>query len=414
MPFTSGESASTVLGVKDFVTDGSLASANQSNLPLPSGLAFDSSGNLWVSDSTANRIVEFKAPFTNGENESIVLGQPSFTTQSSPDDTANQTDLNSPRGITFDSSGNLWVADNGYDRVVEFNAPFTNGEQESMVIGQTNFTTGVQNIPGCPFSCTAQTSPNSLNGPSALAFDSSGNLWVADSHGGRVLKFNSPLSSGDSANLGLGVVDLNTVPGLFCIEGGPYCIGFPDALAFDKSGSLWVNDDTNGRVLEFIQPFSTNESATTVIGQPDFNTISPIAGPSAFNVSQSNMYGNDGVAFDPNGNLWVSDGGDNRVLEFSSSVAGSPTTSSSLSTFSSSSSSTPVSTSSTAASPTTTTQQPTTQSTTSVSVTTPASSSSSASSSTSISLNYLAVIAVVVLVMATTFVVVMRHKQSTE
>ena len=101
--------------------------------------------------------------------------------------------------------------------------------------------------------------------------------------------------------MGLGVVDLNTTPGLFCITGGPYCIGFPDSLAFDKSGNLWVSDDTNGRVLEFPQPFSTNESASMVVGQPNFTSISPVAGPSGFNVSQSDMYGNDGVAIDSNG-----------------------------------------------------------------------------------------------------------------
>ena len=78
---------------------------------------------------------------------------------------------------------------------------------------------------------------------------------MADSHGGRVLKYSAPLSTGESASLGLGVVNLNTPPGLFCISGGPYCIGFPDSLVFDKSGNLWVTDDTNGRVLRILAAF---------------------------------------------------------------------------------------------------------------------------------------------------------------
>ena len=177
-PFSSGESATTVLGSANFVSDGSLSSANQTNLPEPLGLAFDSAGNLWVSDGLANRIVEFKAPFTNGENESVVLGATNFVSSYHQDNVANKTDLFGPAGMAFDPSGNLWVADPGFNRVVEFKAPLTTGESESTVIGQTNFTSGVQDIPGCPQQCKALTSPASLNGPLAVAFNSSGNLWV--------------------------------------------------------------------------------------------------------------------------------------------------------------------------------------------------------------------------------------------
>ncbi len=260
----------------------------------------------------------------------MVLGLENFTSETSLDVTPTQSNLGAPAGITFDSSGNLWVADTMYDRVVEFKAPLTTGESESLVIGQTNFTTGVQDIPGCPQSCSALTSPTSLNGPEAVAFDSQGNLWVADAHGGRVLKYDAPLSTGESASLGLGIVNLNTPPGLFCIEGGPYCIGFPDSLAFDKSGNLWVTDDTNGRVLQFPQPFSMNESASSVIGQPNFTSLAGVAGPT--NDTQSSLYGDDGIAFDSSGNLWVSDGGNNRVLEFAQGVATPSTLSSSSST----------------------------------------------------------------------------------
>ncbi len=387
---------------------------NQTNLVSPSGLAFDSSGNLWVSDSGAGRIVEFKAPFSDGENESVVLGLENFTSEISSNNIPSQSNLDMPTGIAFDFSGDLWVADTGYDRVVEFKAPLTTGESESIVIGQSNFTTGVQDIPGCPQSCSAQTSPTSLEGPEAVTFDSQGNLWVADSHGGRVLKYSAPLSTGESASLGLGVVNLNTPPGLFCISGGPYCIGFPDSLVFDKSGNLWVTDDTNGRVLQFSPPFSMNESASLVIGQPNFTTISPVA-VEAFNVSQSDMYGDDGVAIDSSGNLWVSDGGDNRVLEFSAAVVGSSSSSSSstptVAASSSSTTSAVVITSSTPAPVSATSSSPTssTQSATPIVAST---SQSSSSSSSSLSLNYLAVVAVVGVMMAGTFVVVVRRRRS--
>ena len=194
--------------------------------------------------------------------------------------------------------------------------------------------------------------------------------------------------------------------GFGCLEGGPNCISLPDSLTFDKSGNLWVSDDPAGRVLEYTSPQSTAENASLAIGQPNTTIIN---GAGLFNVTQSDMSGNDGVAIDPSGNLWVSDGLDNRVLEFLASVQGSATTSSSATPTTSTSSSVTAPTSSvssTAASisiSSTSLQQFSTNSATSIAV---ASSSSSSSSSTSISLNYLAVVAVVVLVMATTFTVV--------
>ncbi|MFI5419355.1 MAG: NHL repeat-containing protein [Nitrososphaerales archaeon] len=403
-PFSSGESASTVLGANDFVSSNSLSSPSQSNMPEPYGIAFDSSGNLWVSDALANRITEYKAPLSNNENASLVLGQANFTGGNNPDIVPTQSNLNSPRGITFDSTGNLWVADSGWNRVVEFKAPFSMGESESVVIGQTNFTSQY-NIPGCPQSCSATITQTALNGPAAVAFDSSGNLWVADPHNGRVLKYSSPISTGESPNLALGVADFTSKP--FCVEtyATASCLDFPDYLAFDKSGTLWVNDDTNGRVLGFPQPFSMNESATQVIGQPNFTTAVSVAGQ--FNATQSNMYGNDGIALDPSGNLWVSDGLNNRALEFLAATTGSSSSTSSAgvsSTSSSTTSSSAVSTSSISVATTSPSLSATSSVATTTSVVAPppttAATTTSSSSSTSISLNYAAVVLVVIAVIA--------------
>ena len=390
-PFTTGESASLVLGEPNFVTTygGGGGGLNGTVLYVPQGIAFDSSGNLWVSDSGDNRIVEYTAPFSNGENASLVLGAPTLTTAEFSTQNASNTDLNAPEGLAFDSSGNLWVADSGYYRVVEFKAPFSNGEAESVVIGQDNFTAkDFPNEPSCPPTCDQPTA-STLYTPSAVAFDSAGNLWVADRGDLRVSEFSAPFSNGEAASLWVG--------GGCSIFGevvAANCMGVIDYITFDHSGMLWVSDTANGRVLGFPSPQASGENATVVIGEPDFSTSPGIVD----NATQNNLLTPEGIAFDSAGNLWVADDGFNRVMDFPASASsGAPTT-----TMSQTSVIATTTTSTTSIPPTTTTQASTTATQT---------SSSSASSSTQVPefpFQALAVVAITVLVV-TSYLLVRRH-----
>ena len=94
--------------------------------------------NLWVVDTGNSRVLEYKTPFSTGEAASLVIGQSSFTSSDFAD--TNSTGLSYPTGLAFDSGGNLWVADQGNDRVLEYKAPFSTHEAASLVIGQPSFT----------------------------------------------------------------------------------------------------------------------------------------------------------------------------------------------------------------------------------------------------------------------------------
>jgi sugar lactone lactonase YvrE len=331
-PFSTGEAASLVIGQPNLTSNA--YAATSTGLNTPTGLAFDSSGNLWVVDSSNNRILEYKAPFSTGEAASLVIGQENFTGSGLA---LTSTGLDSPYGLAFDSSGNLWVADLQNDRVLEYTTPFSTGEAATLVIGEPNFTTASDDV-----------SKKGLNAPANVAFDSSGNLWVADGH--RIVEYTTPFSTHESANL---VIGQNTFTNSSTVTAST-TLDSPDAIAFDSGHNLWVADTDNNRVVEYTTPLSMGEAASVVIGQPNFTSSAqtPVLSPVSTSLNHPQ-----GLAFDSSGNLWVADWAASRVLEYSASsvvtVSASTTTSSTSSpiTSSSSTSSTPVSTSSTSSLP---------------------------------------------------------------
>ena len=97
-------------------------------------------------------------------------------------------------------------------------------------------------------------------------------------------------------------------------------------MAVNSQGDIFVPDSHNHRLLKYDSPFENDSTADTVWGQPDFtgnlcNMGRPQPGPetlcfhSGTNRLVLNRYGN-GAELDAEGNLWVADGGNNRVLRF--------------------------------------------------------------------------------------------------
>jgi len=313
-PFRSAMNATTAIGQPDLLT--SNYSVTQSSFDDPVSVAFDSAGNMWVADYINSRVLEFQPPFSTGMQASIVIGHSTFTDSSYA--YTGKTGLDGPTGIAFDSSGNLWVSD--LARIMEFSPPFSNGMAASLVIGQTGFNT-----------YESGTTSALLYRPSSIAFDASGNLWVADTRNNRTLEFARPFSTGMNASTVIGQTSFTATHSCSTSQSS---MCSPVGVAFDSTGNLWVTDSLGNRVLEFVPPFASGMNAALVMGQPDFTSAEAGLSSGALSLTYNGSYAFANVAFDPTGNLWVADTGNNRVVEYSAQaivVAASSTTSESTS-----------------------------------------------------------------------------------
>ncbi|MDE2022011.1 MAG: NHL repeat-containing protein, partial [Patescibacteria group bacterium] len=194
-----GGAASIVLGQPTFA--GNTASLTQNGFNNPSGLTFDNNGNLWISDSGNNRVLEYLAAnLVQGGKASLVIGQPSFTTNTAP---LTQNGLRFPTSATVDNGGNLYIADFNNNRVLQYSAAnLVMGGTASVVLGQNSFTTNVASL-----------SQSGINHPEAVSIGPSNNLWVGDNGNNRVLEFTSPFLINGLATLVIGqnTFDTNTV-----------------------------------------------------------------------------------------------------------------------------------------------------------------------------------------------------------
>lgn len=315
-PLSTNESASMVLGQPNLttgMTNGPYL-ASESGLNDPMGLAADAAGNLYVADAGDCRVLQFTPPFSNGLSASLVLGQPDLgTTCSSPQQVGAQGMLK-PGWLALDSHGDLWVSDSAADRITEYEPPFTNGMAATLAIGQNSMESTLNSCDGAPSLAGGTPSDTTLCQPWGIAFDAQGDLWVVDTGNNRILEYQPPFSTGMAASLELG----QPAGAGFSSSGGcdaaPTAASLcqPRAIAFDGSGDLWVTDSEDWRVLEFAPPFSSGMAASTVIGQPDLVHRNESPG----NAAPNTLGFPNGLAFDSSGDLLVTDPEAYRVLLF--------------------------------------------------------------------------------------------------
>lgn len=236
-------------------------------MKYPTSLFLDRRGRLWVGDTLNNRVLMFEAASYRSSQPSPerVFGQPDFTT-GSPGTTRQKMDL--PIGIWVDSNDTLWVADSDNHRVLRFDTVSNNPIQNSTadaVLGQPDFTTG-----------TAGSGAAGFQNPTSVAVSGNGALFVSCANAHRILRFNSAgtLASGlNNANAVLGQLDFTgTAPGLSATQ-----MDEPYGATITPDDSLWVCDSDNHRALRFdlASTRPSGAAANGVVGQANFATNAP-------------------------------------------------------------------------------------------------------------------------------------------
>lgn len=322
-PTQSGQPADAVIGQASFTANlpnrgngpGVVAA---SGLDLPSALALDDNGALWIADTENNRVVRYVDP-AGAARPDLVLGQGDLSTLANPN-TAPPGEINAgvwrrnpttassvlhPIGVTV-AGGRVYVSEWDSNRVHAFDLarPTQGGlSLESVAyLGQINDTGAAPNRGGI--------SASAISLPAGL-FSDGKRLFVADSANHRVLAFDltQPPATGSAAALALGQPSLLTNGFNQSSTAGSGATSRPRGISLTKD-TLFVADSGNHRVLAFGLPLVAGAKPLAVYGQPDATLALPNAGG---NVSARSLKSPSGVFADDT-RLLVADTGNDRVV----------------------------------------------------------------------------------------------------
>lgn len=211
--------------VAKYASDGTYLPAGSisSNLQNPFGIAFDGAGNLFVVNGSGNSVSKFDAA---GSYQGAIT-----------------TNVSSPTGVAIDGTGNLYVANAGNNTIAKFDAA-GNYQAAGSVAGN-------------------------LVTPYGLAFDAFGNLYAANSGANTISQF-SPSGSFVST----------------FAAGGP--LNVPVGLAFDSLGNLYAANYFGDSISKFNAQGALLLSWSTAAA-PRFLAFAPVPEPSAWALAASTL-----------------------------------------------------------------------------------------------------------------------------
>jgi RHS repeat-associated protein len=285
MPAATGKSTATP--VLEF---GSLGGEPE-ELDRPEGVTLDAHGDVWVADSGGSRIDEFSATgkFIESVGFGVSNGEETFETCTSScrEGIAGDGDgqFSAPEGLTF-ARGDLYVADEGNDRIEELNEA---GEYVAQ-FGKKG------------------TEAGDLEKPTAVAVNAAGDIFVGEEGNDRIDEYSSKRKFVHTAGFGVSNGEAEfEICKKKCRAGiaGPGTGQFSgiEAIAL-SSKKLYVSEWGNSRVQELTEKLAPSGDLGT-------------SGEGEGQISQPA-----GIATNPtNGNLYVVNNGDDNITEFTAAGA---------------------------------------------------------------------------------------------
>lgn len=257
-----------------FAGDGGQATA--ASLSSPQGVAVDTAGNVYIADTSNNRIRKVVA--STGIITTVAGAGPSrFGGDGGP---ATAAWLKTPSAVSLDGSGNIYIADTGNQRIRK-------------VTVSTGIITTVAGNGSVGFGGDGgQAAAAQVSSPKSIDVDASGNIYIADTGNNRVRK----------VTVSTGIITTiagNGTAGFAGDGGSPTAaqLSGPEGVAISNSGEVFLSDTGNNRVRKI-----EGSVIVTVGGNGQANYTGD--GGAATNAA---LYYPVGLAFDVTGNLFVAD-----------------------------------------------------------------------------------------------------------
>jgi hypothetical protein len=310
--------AGSASGTSGNSANGTVNTSSLLNNPL--GISVNSTG-IYVADSNNCKVVLFPAATgtywgisMTKDDEYAVAGEgPTSCGAATDGGKAASSELDAPAGVLV--STNIYIADSGSNQVQEVASAGHTQFGVSMTASDIYDIAGVAaGTAGYSGNGGAATSAE-MNDPSAVALDGSSNLYIADADNSRIREV-SASTAGISTYAGDGYTLATTGDGGPATQAG---LNDPMQEAFDSRGDVYIADTANNRIQEIASYSHTQYGITmtagdvyTIAGQANGQAGCQCDGAPAIDAFLDHPTG---VAVDANGDLYIADSGNNRIQE---------------------------------------------------------------------------------------------------